>query len=299
MRDPANAEFALLLTHDIDRPYKTYQSLYYALTGGGNATRAHHLSTLRPDSNPYWQFPAIRSLESSLGVRSAFYALSEQRLFRDRPPREWLSKDGWMRYAGRYRLSDPRIRQLLRELDAGGWEVGLHGSFESYRRPELLQQEKEAVEDVLDAPVTGCRQHHLNLDPPDTWRYQRALGLQYDASLGSSDTYGFQHGYGVKRPFDDEFVVFPLTIMEQALPDPGTDFERAWAACLDVLDEAADAGAVMSVLWHPRTFSEREFPGHARLYERLVKAALDCGAWVGAPATFYEEAGLSDPTVDW
>jgi hypothetical protein len=54
------------------------------------------------------------------------------------------------------------------------------------------------------------------------------------------------------------------------------------------------------VLWHPRHFSRRDFPGYARLYERLVERALADGAWVGPPGAFYEEAGLAarEPGVD-
>jgi len=289
----ADASFALLLTHDVDRPYKTYQSLYYGITGDDAASRRHHLSSLLSSENPYWQFDRITDIEDDLGVRSAFYFLSEQSLFRDRPPREWLTMEGWMLYAGRYDLADSRIRELIDRLDAGGWEVGLHGSYESYRDTQRLAEEKADLEITLGRPISGGRQHHLNLDVPDTWRRHSEIGLRYDSSLGSSDEYGFQHGHGVVRPFDDEFVVFPLTIMEQALPDPGVDFEAAWEACLDVLREAREAGAVATVLWHPRHFSPDDFPGFERLYERLIEHALEANAWVGPPRAFYEEAGLA------
>jgi len=295
---PDGSSFALLLTHDVDRPYKTHQSLYYALTADSHADRMYHLSTLRPGVNPYWQFETIMALEADLGVRSAFYILDEQNLFEDRPRRELLSMAAWSRYAGRYSLDDDRIQSLIRSLDAGGWEVGLHGSYDSYDDPERLAREKARVEAELGHPVTGGRQHHLNLEIPESWQHHRSLDLAYDTSLGSSDTYGFQHGYGIQRPFDDEFVVFPLTIMEQALPDPGTDYDAARDACHAVLQEAEQHEAVMTVLWHPRTFNVDEFPGHNRLYRDLVSTALEMNAWVGTPREFYAEANLECPPAD-
>jgi peptidoglycan/xylan/chitin deacetylase (PgdA/CDA1 family) len=291
---PDGHEFALLLTHDVDRPYKTYQYLYYALTDPEN--RWNHLSGLLSAENPYWQFDRVTSIEDDLGVRSAFYLLDEQRL-RDRSVREWVSKTGWQLFGGRYSLDDPAIRELVQTLDDGGWEVGLHGSFEAFDDPDRLAAEKGAVEAVLGDSVVGGRQHYLNLDAPVTWRIQRDLGLRYDASLGSSDDYGFQHGYGLQRPFDDEFVVFPLTIMEQAIPDPGDSFDAAWTACEETLQEARENDAVMTILWHPRHFSERDFPGYGRLYRRLVERALDLGAWVGSPGEFYERAALDERPV--
>jgi len=290
---PDGHEFALLLTHDVDRPYKTHQALYYALSESGR--RLRHLLDLLPGRNPYWQFDRVKRIEDQLGVRSAFYLLDEQPL-RDRPVREWLSMDAWRLYAGRYDLADPAIREVVADLRDGGWEVGLHGSYGSFDDRERLRSEKARVESVLGGRVRGGRQHYLNLDVPTTWEHHRALGLQYDASPGSSSEYGFQYGYGVHRPFDDEFVVFPLTLMECALPDPGEDYDAAWAVCEDLLTEARDHGAVMSVLWHPRYFTDRDFPGYAAVYRDLVAWALDNGAWVGSPGEFYDVAGLGERT---
>lgn len=289
---PEDHEFVLLLTHDVDRPHKTYQGPYYALLDEGN--RLQHLLSLLPGREPYWQFETIMALEDSLGVRSAFYFLSEQHLL-ERPIREWFSPRAWQLYGGRYSLSDPAIQRVVSDLDDGGWEVGLHGSFDSPRDRDRLREEREAVEAVLGHDVVGGRQHYLNLAVPETWRHYRALGLRYDASLGSSEETGFRHGYGLKRPFDDAFVVFPLTMMENALPDPGDNFDEAWTICADLLEEAADNDAVMTVLWHPRVFNPEEFPGYGQLYYRLVETALSMGAWVGSPSEFYAVADLDQP----
>lgn len=276
--------FSLCLTHDVDRPYKTYQSLYYALKDRD----PYHIRTVMSDSHPYWQFEEVMELEDDLGVRSAFYFLNEQNLFSDRPPREWVCPESWKLYAGRYSIHDPDIIEAIRELDEGGWEVGLHGSYESFRDRDRLRREKEALEEILGHPVVGGRQHYLNLHVPDTWEHHDAVGLRYDASLGSSTEFGFRHGYDVKRPFDDDFVVFPLTIMENALPDPGEHFDRAWEGCRQYLEEAAENGATMTILWHLNKFNEREFPGYRSLYRRIIEYAQDLGAWVGPPAELYE-----------
>ena len=276
--------FALCLTHDVDRPYKTYQSLYYALSEG----RLDHLVDVRPGRNPYWQFEEIAELEADLGVRSAFYFLNEPHILR-KGARALLRPDEWVEHLGRYDIRDPEVVEAMRRLDDGGWEIGLHGSYDSCDDVDRLRREKAVLEECLGAPVVGGRQHHLKVDVPETWRHHAEIGLRYDASLGSGKTYGFQYGYDPIRPLNDEFVVFPLTVMEQALPDPSTRFEEAWAACEDLLAEAAEHDAVMTALWHPRYFSETDFPGYRRLYRRLVQRALAMGAWVGSPAECYRE----------
>ncbi|WP_337250843.1 polysaccharide deacetylase family protein [Halorussus caseinilyticus] len=278
----ADAEFALLLTHDVDRPYKTVQSLYHAI----ERRDPRQLRALLPGENPWWQFETIASLEASLGVRSAFYFLRERHLL-ERPPSDWFDPFYWIEHFGRYDPETPEIADLLERLHEGGWEVGLHGSYDAYDDRNRLRVEKETLESALGDEVRGGRQHHLNRGPR-TWEHHRSIGLRYDASPGSSETFGFDHGHLPLRPFDDEFVVFPLTVMEAALTDPGEDFETAWAECEGLLDEAAANDAVMSALWHPRLFTETDFPGYRRLYRRLIERALEMGAWVGSPGDYYD-----------
>ena len=279
---PDDAEFVLLLTHDVDRPYKSVQGIYHAI----EYRDPRQLKSLLPGVNPWWQFEEILELESSLGVRSAFYFLRERHLF-EREMSDWLDPFYWVEHAGRYDVETPELRDLLGRLDDGGWEVGFHGSYDAYDDPDRLRYEKTVLEGALGGEVKGGRQHHLNRGP-NTWNHYRDVGLQYDASPGSSTEYGFDHGYEPLRPFDDEFVVFPLTLMEVALPDPGEEFDRAWGVCEDLLAEAAANDAVMSILWHPRLYTEADFPGYRDLYRRTIETALEMGAWVGPPGDYYE-----------
>ncbi|WP_225316451.1 MULTISPECIES: polysaccharide deacetylase family protein [Haloferax] len=278
------SDFALCLTHDVDRPYKTYQSLFYAT----KERPAYHLRTLLSRKNPYWQFEDIMALERDLGVRSSFYFLNEPSLFRTGSVRDLLDPKNVIEHAGRYDITADPLVDVILDLDAGGWEVGIHGSFRSSDDIDRLWTEKQALESILGHEILGGRQHHLKLTD-QTWEYHREIGLAYDASPGSSSEFGFQHGYQPFRPFDDEFVVFPLTLMEVALPDPGVSFDDAWAACERLLVEAEANDAVMTVLWHPRYFSEAEFPGYRRLYRRLIEWALERDAWVGPVSEYYRE----------
>jgi peptidoglycan/xylan/chitin deacetylase (PgdA/CDA1 family) len=281
--------FALCLTHDVDRPYKTYQSLYYAVMN--RAPR--HLLDVLPWREPYWQFERIMDIESNLGVRSAFYFLEEQHLS-ERPVKTWLDPESWKLYLGRYDIEDRDIVSVIKRLDEGGWEVGIHGSYESFRDEERLRAEKETIESVLGHEVLGGRQHYLNLDRPATWERQASVGLCYDTSLGSSAGFGFEHGYEPIRPFDDEFTVFPLTVMELTLSSPTTEYEQAWSECEQLLDEAKENNAVMTALWHPSYFCERDFPNFGEIYERLIRRALDMGAWVGPPGELYASLEWTD-----
>ncbi|MCL7416647.1 MAG: polysaccharide deacetylase family protein [Halalkalicoccus sp.] len=283
-----SAEFAVCLTHDVDRPYKTYQWL-------SDAVMKHDPGQLRralSGENPYWRFEEVMAIEERLGVRSAFYFLNEPPLF-EKPPTTWADPSRWIEHFGRYDLTAPEMRAVIRQLDDGGWEVGLHGSYDSARDEGRLRHEKDVLEGVLGHEVRGVRQHHLRLDAPKTWKIHAAMGLSYDTSLGSSTECGFTHGYRALRPFDDDFLVFPLSIMEVGLP---VDTDRAWRECERLLKEARANDAVMTVLWHPRYFADREFPGYRELYERLIERAVEMGAWVGPPGECYDRLRIESIT---
>ncbi|WP_252698797.1 polysaccharide deacetylase family protein [Natronosalvus vescus] len=287
-------EFALCLTHDVDRPYKSFHAPYYAIT---ERDLTHIWSAVRGEQ-PYWQFDELMRLEEDLGVRSSFYFLNEKRLLHDKKPFEWIKPINWVLYTGRYALSDERIINVIQKLERGGWEVGLHGSYDSYAEFDRLQYEKKTLEQLLEGKIIGGRQHYLNLNQPETWEYHRKIGLKYDSSMGSSSEYGFNGQYGVLRPFEDEFVVFPVTIMENALMNATESFDEAWEECEALLQEAQEQGAIMTVLWHLKFINNQEFPGYREIYERIVKTAQSMGAWVGSCRGCYEQLDLERDSTD-
>ncbi|WP_254764996.1 polysaccharide deacetylase family protein [Natrinema marinum] len=276
-------DFAVCLTHDVDRPYKTFQAPYDAIVERDLA----HLTSLVSDDRPYWQFDELLSLEEKYDVRSSFYFLNEKKLLRDKRPQEWIKPRNWILFGGRYEITSDEITDVIRTLDRGGWEVGLHGSYESFDDRGRLRFEKEQLEELLDGDVIGGRQHYLNLQGTRTWDHHRRIGLRYDASLGSSTEYGFNGRYDIRRPFDDEFVVFPLTIMETPLMESTPSVDAAWRECKRLLVEAQEHGAVMTVLWHPRYINEEEYPGYRTIYERLIREAKAMDAWVGPCGEYY------------
>jgi hypothetical protein len=277
-RLPDGAAFALLLTHDVDRPYKRWQAPYFAARN----RRPSEVFDVLPWRQPWWRFDDVARVEREAGVRSAFYFLRERSLL-DRPLADLRNPTYWVEGLGRYDPSDPAVRGVIDRLVDGGWEVGLHGSYDSYREPDRLAAEYDRLAALTEAPVVGGRQHHLNLDRPATWRAHRAAGLRYDASLGSATEVGFAHGYGPRRPLDDDFLAVPTAVMDKALPDPGAAPAEARAALDDVLCEARETAAVVAVLWHPRTFDDGDFPGHRDLYRWLLGRTADLGGWAGPP----------------
>lgn len=207
-------------------------------------------------------FERVMDIERQLRVRSTFYFLNEKFPFRP-----W-KLSSWRLALGYYDLFEERLQAMIRELDRGGWEIGLHGSYLSYRDITMLRMEKSDLERIVGHPVDGVRQHYLNLDR-HTWAKQAEVGFLYDASFGFTNDIGFKDSrYQPFQPLQDtRFYVMPLAIMDSCLikkPKP-LDFAR------NLIDLAEYKGACLVLNWHQERFNAKEFPGWGDLYIRLIE----------------------------
>jgi len=268
---PQNKKFAVCLTHDVDRVKKTYQYLTHFIK---SKDLYHVKSFITRKQDPYWNFDRIMEIEDKYGVRSTFFFLNESKQFNILRPKEWKLA------MGRYDLNSKKIIGAIHKLQAGGWDIGLHGSYDSYKNKELLLKEKTNLEKIVGKEVIGIRQHYLNLDIPETWEIQKSIGLKYDASLGSSHEIGFRGQYFPFQPFTDSFLVIPLTIMDSVLFQNSGSVDDVWIACKEIINEAEKHGALLTILWHQRVFNEQEFPNWSKIYGKILDYCSGKNAWV-------------------
>lgn len=252
------------LTHDVDAVDKTVAlrlkqpafHLFNAarLTARGEwASAARRLRTAARflvSSGDYWCFPAVRSLEERCGVRSTFHFAATAGRGR-RSLRRWLLDPG-------YDASSPRLVAEMRSLVAGGWRVGLHQGFDTWRDSRRMAEERRVIEHAVGVPVVRCRQHWLRFSWSQTWRAQSDTGLRLDTTLGFNDRPGFRNGAALRfRPWDPEtraplaIEALPTLLMDSHLYDyrPTRDQDRL-AVMARWVDEVKAVGGEVSVLWH-------------------------------------------------
>lgn len=284
--------FALCLSHDVDRIYKTYQ---YA-TETISKLSPLQLAGIVSGNNPWWQFERVMSLESELGVKSSFQMLDEQHVT-ERPIYEWMNPRTWKLYAGRYNVTNPQVRAMIKVLDSRGWEIGLQGSYLSGGNKFRLTSEKERIEEAIAEPLLGNRQHYLRVREPETWRYLRDIGIKYDMSLADRQELSHQRGYKLIRPFNDKFVVFPWTVMDSTAVRSAETISGAVSNCHQLLERTRENRGILVLDWHQRVFHEPDFPGWTTLYRNVIERAQKMGAWIGPPGEFYQAASHPDGTV--
>lgn len=276
---PDGRRFAVCLTHDVDRVKKSYQ--YF--THFAKTLRPYHLISLFQKEEPYWNFEKIMEIEEKYEVRSTFFFLNETKNI------DLLHPKNWALSLGKYSFSDEKIAEIMQKLHANGWEIGLHGSYDSYKNKELLAKEKKLIEDVIGDKIVGIRQHYLNLEIPHTWKIQKEVGFEYDASFGSNYEIGFrEEKYLPFRPFDDQFLEIPLTIMDSTLFQNSKSISNAWAKCKELIEQAEKRGALLTVLWHQRVFNEKEFLRWSEIYEKIIQESVRRDAWITLMKDLYK-----------
>jgi hypothetical protein len=275
---PEGKKFGVILSHDVDRVKKTYQAFTHVIV----EKKIYHLFSILQKPNPYWSFEKIMELEEKYTVRSTFFFLKETKKLEIFKPYTYVLS------LGHYDFKNPNVMQIIKKLDAGGWEIGLHGSYDSFINEELMLEEKKELEAVLNRTVLGIRQHYLNLDIPRTWEIQRKLGFKYDASFGFNDKIGFRDDKIIPfRPFNSDFLVIPLNVMDGPLFSNYHDEKSRWQAVIEIINFAEKNGTLISFLWHQRVFNEKEFPGWAKIYEKIIKTCKEKNAWIGTCEQVY------------
>jgi len=288
---PENHTSAVCLTHDVDELAKTYQWITRPLRcarrgdGSGLLRQFQSLQEKIRGKDPYWTFDAIRQMDDELQIRSTFFFLEESM------PASLLDPSTWNALGRCRSLDTSKARGLIKDLAREGHEIGLHGSYRSYLDGDLLSREKAHIEAINGGPVTGIRQHHLNLKIPDTWELQARSGLTYDTSLGYKDRPGFRGG--TCFPFHPETASGPLSILE--LPLAVMDITvpagpAGWEICRTVADRVTAAGGLLMLLWHPAIYNPLEFdmPDAGDLCADLIRYAQAKGAWAATAGEIAE-----------
>lgn len=259
---PDGKSLLVWLSHDVDWVKKDFiHSVYYFLY----QKRVYHLKTLFSRKNTYWNFNTIMELETCYNAKSTFFFLNESM----KPDLKKLNSFFISR--GRYNIGDTHIVRMIKEIDREGWEIGVHGSYNSYMNETLLTREKSTLEQIVGHEIKGIRQHYLNLKIPVTWQIQKRIGFVYDSSFMMKKNYGLKESIIQPfKPLNDNFTVFPISIMDCFFDNKTRDFKTMTQLINDLIKQCIDKKSVLTIVWHLRTINKSEFPFLYKCYEYML-----------------------------
>ena len=262
-------DFAVCLTHDVDKIKKTLRDVGYVLVRRRDTKTflAAAVNYLRIKAgfvrDPLDSLSHITDMEEKYGCSSSFYFIA----------------GGDTRHDKNYSIESLKIASFINYLDTSGFEVGLHPSFNSYNDFEALVGEKGKLEGVVGHCISGARQHYLRWSTPESWRILEEAGIQYDSTLGFAEREGFRCGICFPfRPFDVirnrklNIWEVPLVIMDASLIDyQRMTSEEGIKRIQDVIQTIKRYRGVFVLLWHNGAFDELKYPGWSKVYEQILE----------------------------
>lgn len=270
--------FVACLTHDVDEVSKSrlsrlkfvWDHLVHPEIGHRHTPvreRARFaLTTLFSGHDPYWTFPALVQMERQLGFTASYFFQA-----------------GGRNGGAHYSLSEPRIRRFVSDLLEDGFEVGLHGTYQSAFDEDKFLQEKAALAAVINEEPVGHRQHYLRMDYTTTLPIYERAALQYDATLGYAEREGYRNQFSYPyHPYNHEadrpyrFLELPTVIMDATLGGyRELSAERAWQVIEAWLERTCARRGCITLVWH--NVWDGVFPGYFDLYPRILTWIHDQG----------------------
>lgn len=208
--------FSMRVSHDVDHPsrygFRSLPSLVRSMAGDLIKRRAFKNAMLAPwirmktrsqlqRADPYNTFDWIMDVSEQHGLQSAFYFICGHTDPHDTD----------------YQPEHPVIRHLMRRIHQRGHEIGLHPSYGTYQKPQLILKEYDRLrtvcaEEGIEQIEWGGRMHYLRWRHPTTLRAWDDAGMNYDSTLGYADRAGFRSGTCYEYPAFDPSVQEALTL---------------------------------------------------------------------------------------
>jgi hypothetical protein len=301
---PANADYIVCLTHDIDfvgiRRHLLDHSMWgfiYRATVGSVVDMLRGRKSAPQMFRNWWSVMSLPFVY--LGIAKDFWEPFEWYLrveeglpstyfiipFKERAGEKVPGSRASRRATG-YDVAD--IAASVRTLLDRGCEVGVHG-IDSWNSAESGRKEQARVAAVTGHSGLGIRMHWLLFESGSAAALEEA-GYSYDSTTGYNETVGYRAGtMQAFRPLGQQTILeLPMHIQDGALFYPGrlhlTEVE-ADARCIKMMDEASRLGGVITILWHDRSHGPERFWGG--FYSKLVQALKQQKTWFasGSQAT--------------
>ena len=173
----------------------------------------------------------------------------------------------------------PRMSSLIRGLAVGG-EVGIHPSYYSKSKPQLLNGEKQILEAIIGKPITISRQHYIRLDIRKTYHTLCTLGIRDDYSMGYSTHIGFRAGTGAPFPFYSipqehtiDIIIHPFAFMDTtARYDMGMDVKESFTRLEGMAEKLRAANSTLITILHNFSLGkDKGWEGWRKSYEAFLQ----------------------------
>jgi hypothetical protein len=179
--------------------------------------------------------------------------------------------------------TQPKLQALIQKITAGKSGIGIHPSYFSSEKTELINEENKSLENITNQDITLSRQHFLRFRFPHTFRELIKAGILHDYSLQYPEMPGFRAGLCLPFPFFDveaneitSLTLHPGCIMETTFRDDlHISAAQSLPCYLELWQEVKSLSGQFISIWHNDTLWEGLPDNHPlafrQVHEKLVE----------------------------
>lgn len=171
------------------------------------------------------------------------------------------------------------MKSLVQLIEAHS-NVGIHPSFASFQKPELIKKEISRLEKLTGKKIQDARFHYLRFNLPKSYQQLSAIGIKRDHSMGYADQIGFRAGTAYPFNFFDldknqscDLEIHPIAYMDGTLKEyMGLSVSDAKSLVNELIDNCTETGGKIACLWHNDTLAEAgDWKGWREVFEMQAK----------------------------
>lgn len=265
-------EFSMKVSHDVDAPsrygFGSAKSILKSMAGDVLKRRDIKGAMIAPwvrlnsgqklhSADSFNTFDWLMEVSEANNLTSAFYFICGRTSELD----------------ASYEPEHPAIRELMCRMHQRGHEIGLHPSYNTYQKPQLIKQEADRLRAVLQEEGIkqnefGGRMHYLRWEHPTTLQAWNDAGMTYDTTLSYADLPGFRCGTCFEYPAFNALTqqklkirIRPLIAMECTIIADrymglgyGAEAENKFAGLKDTCRRVSGC---FTLLWHNSHFGSQ------------------------------------------
>ena len=173
------------------------------------------------------------------------------------------------------------MRELVQHLDDYAL-LGIHPSYHTLERPQLVDTEAKRLESIIHRPIIRSRFHFLRFRLPLSYRVIQRAGISDDYSMGYADAVGFRAGISVPYPFYDlerdhenEILIHPFCVMDTTLKKyPGMTPEEGLEQYKRLVDSVRAVDGTFCCVIHNQNLTDLYgWTGWREVYEQMIDYA--------------------------
>lgn len=273
--DFTESHFQFLPTYDIDEAYSFRHKDWRRSAGGAIKDLLHRrfkrfrqrrnvLNGLQED--PFDSYAWIDDLHRPHPVPPYYF---------------FLVADKSSKYDRNIFPTEPALQVLIRQ-HADKYKIGVHPSWRSGAKPELIKQEVETLENITKLKITSSRQHYVCFTLPETYRQLINAGIKEDFSMGYGSINGFRasvassfYWYDLEKEQTTHLRLYPFCYMEaNSFYEQKCTAEQALDEMMHYYKQVRKINGTLITIWH-NTFlgTDKKFKGWREVYYKFFSIA--------------------------